>query len=360
LSFSGSKLKKSMDFSARKYGFAAGEPTVIIGEIGVNHNGDPDLARRLIDVAVEAGVHVVKFQVFKTEKEISRFAALTPYQQARSGGAANQLELCKQLELPASAIRDLAKYCAARQIGFLCSVFDFESTDLLVDDLKVRALKVASGEVTNLPFLEYIGSRKVGVIMSTGGCTLAEVGRAVTNLQRAGCPELVLLHCVTSYPAPADQLNLRAMQTLRNEFGLPTGFSDHSNGIEAALVAAALGAVAIEKHFTLDRNMEGPDHAASLEPDDLKRLVDGVKFANAALGDGVKRPAPCELPNLPLIRRSLVARGNLRKGEKLTREMIEIKRPADGIDPGELGSVIGRHLSRDLDEDQPITWNSLV
>jgi len=349
-----------MDFFAHKYRFAEGEPTVIIGEIGVNHNGDPDLARRLVDVAVEAGVHIVKFQVFKTEKEISRFAALTPYQQEKSGGAANQLELCKQLELPASAMRDLAKYCEARQIGFLCSVFDFDSTDLLVDDLNAQALKVASGEVTNLPFLEYIGSRKVGAIMSTGGCTLAEVGRAVTTLQRAGCPELVLLHCVTSYPAPADQLNLRAMQTLRQEFGLPTGFSDHSNGIEAAMVAAALGAVAIEKHFTLDRTMDGPDHAASLEPDELKRLVEGVKFAKAALGDGVKRPAPCELPNLPLIRRSLVASGKLRKGEKLTREMIEIKRPADGIEPGKLDDVIGRRLARDLDEDQPITWDGLV
>jgi N,N'-diacetyllegionaminate synthase len=349
-----------MDFFARKYGFADAEPTVVIGEVGVNHNGDPELARQLIDVAIEAGVDIVKFQLFKTEKEISRFAALAPYQAEGAHNATNQLELCKALELPEAALRKLRDYCAEREIGFLCSVFDFDSTDFLIDDLKVRALKVASGEVTNLPFLEYIGSRKVGVILSTGACTLDEVGRAIETLRRVGCPELVLLHCVTSYPAPPEQLNLRAIQTLKNEFGCPTGFSDHSLGIEAALVATAVGAVAIEKHFTLDRTMEGPDHQASVELDELKRLVAGIKFVKEALGDGVKRPVACELPNLPLIRRSLVARMPLRKGEQLTRAMIEIKRPAGGIEPGDLDKVVGRHLTRDLDEDEPIGWESVA
>jgi len=349
-----------MDFFARQYGFVEGEPAVIIGEIGVNHNGDAVLAQRLVDVAADAGVHIVKFQVFKSEEEISRYAALTPYQQETAKYAANQLELCKALELARPALLDLAKYCEARRIGFLCSVFDFDSVDFLVDDLKVRALKVASGEVTNLPFLEYIGRCKVGVILSTGGCTLDEVRQALDVLRGSGCPELVLLHCVTSYPAPIGQLNLHAMKTLRQEFGLPTGFSDHSVGIEAAIAAVALGAVAIEKHFTLDRTMDGPDHRASVEPDELKRLVEAVRLANEALGDGIKRPAPCELPNLPLIRRSLVASRKLRKGETLTRDMISIKRPAQGIEPKKLAAVIGRRLACDLEDDQPITWDCLV
>jgi sialic acid synthase SpsE len=238
-------------------------------------------------------------------------------------------------------------------------VFDFDSTDLLVDELKAQSLKIASGEVTNFPLLEYIGSRKVGAILSTGASTVDEVGRAVATLRDAGCPELVLLHCVTSYPAPADQLNLRAMKTLRDVFGCPTGFSDHSLGMEAALAATALGAVAIEKHYTLDRTMKGPDHQASIEPDELKRLVNGVRFVKSALGDGIKRPVACELANLSLIRRSLVATRSLRKGERLTRAMIEIKRPASGIEPADLHKVLGRQLTRDLAEDEPIGWESI-
>ena len=311
-------------------------------------------------MAVDAGVQIAKFQAFKTEKEISRFAALAPYQQETAPAAANQFELCKALELPTTAFRELRDHCSARGIGFLCSVFDFDSIDFLVDDLKATALKIASGEITNFPMLEYVGNKKVGVILSTGASTLAEVGAAVDLLKRTGCPELVLLHCVSNYPAPADQLNLRAMLTLRRQFNLPTGFSDHSMGIEAALAATALGAVAIEKHFTLDRNLPGPDHRASVEPDELKRLVKGVGLAKAALGDGTKRPMPCELANLPLIRRSLVANGRLRRGDRLTRAMVEIKRPAEGIDPRRLSEAIGRELRRDLEDDQPINWDDLV
>jgi sialic acid synthase SpsE len=210
----------------------------------------------------------------------------------------------------------------------------------------------------------------VGVILSTGASTLAEVKNAVAALRRAGSPELMLMHCVSSYPAPAGELNLRAMQTLKTEFGVPVGFSDHSLGIEAAITAAMLGAAVIEKHFTLDRTMAGPDHAASLEPDELKRLVDGVaavktvgnsvKLTDEILGDGIKRPMPSEMSNLPLIRKSLVANGALRKGDRLTRAMIAIKRPAEGIAPGDLDQVIGRRLNRDLADDEPITWNSLA
>ena len=244
--------------------------------------------------------------------------------------ATNQLDLCKALELSHAAIHDLKRYCSERGIGFLCSVFDSDSLRFLVDELKLATVKVASGEITNRPFLQEIGQRKLGVILSTGGSTLAEVAEAVDVLTASGCPELVLLHCVSSYPAPANELNLRAMQTLRKEFRLPVGFSDHTPDIEAAIVATSLGAVAVEKHFTLDRNMSGPDHRASIEPDETQRLVTAIRSAHAALGDGIKRPAPSERENLPLIRRSLVASRSLRKGERLTADMIAIKRPAAG------------------------------
>lgn len=348
-----------MDFGSRKYAFAGGTPPVVIGEIGVNHNGDPALARHLVDVAVEAGVDVVKLQVFKSENEISRFAQLAPYQEIAASSAANQLDLCKSLELSHSAIKDLKRYCSERNIGFFCSVFDSDSLRFLVDELEIAAVKVASGEITNGPFLEEIGRCKLGVILSTGGSTLAEVTEAVNILTKSGCPELVLLHCVSSYPAPANDLNLSAIQTMRNEFHLPVGFSDHTPDIEAAIVATSLGAAAIEKHFTLDKSMSGPDHRASIEPDALKRFVTGIRRVYAALGDGIKRPVPSELENLPLIRRSLVARGPLRKGERLTRDMVAIKRPAAGIAPGDIDKALGKQLVRDLEDDEPITWSSL-
>jgi N-acetylneuraminate synthase len=349
-----------MDFFSRRYAFSEGEAPVVIGEIGVNHNGDPALARQLVDVAVDAGVDIAKFQVFKSENEISRFAALTPYQQVTASEAQNQLELCKALELPHAALHDLKRHCGERGIGFLCSVFDTESLAFLVEDLKVSAVKVASGEVTNLPFLAEIAGHGLGVILSTGASTLAEVKTAVATLKAAGCPELVLLHCVTSYPAPDDELNLRAMTTMRATLGLPTGFSDHSLGREAALAATALGAVAIEKHFTLDRNLPGPDHQASIEPADLTEFVRAIRHVHTMLGDGIKRPVPAESDNLPLIRRSLVARGRLRKGDHLTAAMLAIKRPAAGIAPVDFDKVLGRELARDFEDDEPLTWAGLI
>ena len=248
--------------------FADGAPPVVIGEIGVNHNGDPELARRLVDVAVEAGVDIVKLQVFKSENEISRFAQLAPYQEVTASVATNQLDLCKTLELSHSAIADLKRYCSERKIGFFCSVFDSDSLRFLVDELKIAAIKVASGEITNLPFLEEIGRCKLGVILSTGGSTLAEVAEAVSVLATSGCPELVLLHCVSSYPAPLNELNLTAIQTLRKEFRLPVGFSDHTAGIEAAIVATSLGAVSYRKAF---HPGSGPAWAGSSRLDRAER-----------------------------------------------------------------------------------------
>ncbi|HKA42733.1 MAG TPA: N-acetylneuraminate synthase [Burkholderiales bacterium] len=349
-----------MHLESADFDFTRSEATVVIAEVGVNHNGDPALARRMVDVAREAGADIVKFQAFNSEKEISRYAPKAQYQQENTGADGSQLELCKALELDGATLASLKDYCARVRMPFLCTAFDFDSADLLCEELKVSAIKIGSAEVTNIPFLEYIGSKKIGAILSTGASNLAEVGAAVKAITGAGCPELVLLHCVSSYPAPVEQVNLRAMLTLRSEFGLPVGFSDHTPGIEAAIVAAALGACAVEKHFTTDRNLPGPDHLASVEPHELKALVAGVRAANHALGNGTKVPAPCELPNLPLIRKSLVAARDLPAGAELTRDMIEIKRPLGGIEPAALGKLLGRKLRTSVQEDRPITWDDIV
>jgi len=333
-----------MNFETRSFGLKAGDPTFVIAEIGVNHNGDPALARRLVDEAAAAGAQVVKFQAFRSEKEISKYAAKTQYQKDTTSDAGNQLEMCKALELSGPVLRSLKDYCAAKGVPFLCTAFDFESVDLLADELKVSTIKIPSGEVTNLPLLEYIGGKRTAAILSTGASTLAEVAAAVATLRAAGCGELMLFHCVSSYPAPPAQVNLRAMQSLKTAFGLPVGYSDHTVGIEVALAAAALGAAAIEKHFTLDRTMPGPDHRASIEPAELAALVKGVATVSSALGDGTKAPVAAELENLPLIRKSIVAGRALRRGTRLERGMLEIKRPQGGIEPGELGRVIGRTL----------------
>ncbi len=349
-----------MNFESRDFSFRAVDETVVIAEVGVNHNGDVRIAKNMVDAAASAGADVVKFQAFRSEKEISRFAAKAPYQQETTTNEGSQLEMCKALELRASDLRELKNYCAEVRMPFLCAAFDFESIDLLVEELKVETIKIASSEVTNIPFLQYVASKKKGVVLSTGASTLHEVGLAIEVLQKSGCPELMLLHCVSSYPAPHGEVNLRAMMTLKNAFGLPVGFSDHTIGTASAVAAAALGACAIEKHFTLDRTMVGPDHRASIEPDDLAEMVRGIRIANLSLGSPLKQPAPCELPNLALIRKSLVAASNLKKGTKLTREMIEIKRPLGGIEPMDLEKVLGLTLNKDVEEDMFLTWQDLA
>jgi N-acetylneuraminate synthase len=349
-----------MDFESTSFDFGLTDRAIVIAEVGVNHNGDPKLAREMVDVAHAAGADIVKFQAFNSEKEISRYAGKAKYQAENTGDVGGQLELCKALELSGAQLAELKAYC--KQIGqpFLCTAFDFDSVDLLADTLKVSAIKIGSAEVTNIPMLEYIGAKQLGAILSTGASTLAEVGMAIEALLRGGCPELVLLHCVTSYPAPAAEANLRAMQTMRQAFGLPVGFSDHTEGIGCAIAAAALGACAIEKHFTTDRTLPGPDHLASVEPHELEALVAGVRSAGAALGSGIKRPASCETDNLPLIRKSLVATRDLAAGTRLERAMIEIKRPLGGIEPAALPLVVGRTVRRAVAEDMPITWDDIA
>lgn len=349
-----------MNFESGEFLFRDGDPTVVIAEIGVNHNGSTQIALRMVNEAIAAGADVIKFQAFVSEKEISRYAAKTPYQMETTSSQGNQLEMCKALEMTPKTLREMKAYCESRRVPFLCAAFDFDSVDLLVDDLKVNTIKIPSGEITNVPFLQYIGSRNKAVILSTGASTLTEVGVAVEALKKAGCPELMLFHCVSSYPAPFEQVNLRAMATLKAAFGLPVGFSDHTVGSAAGIAAAALGACAIEKHFTLDRTMEGPDHRASIEPGELAELVKGVRIANAVLGNGVKQPVACELDNLPLIRKSLVAARALAKGTRLTADMLEIKRPEGGIVPADLSKILGQTLTADLDEDQPLCWGHLA
>lgn len=349
-----------MHFESADFDFSTADRTLVIAEVGVNHNGDPVLARRMVDVAREAGADIVKFQAFNSEKEISRYAGKAKYQIENTGEEGGQLELCKALELSGETLLSLRDYCASLGQPFLCTAFDFDSVDLLADTLKVSAIKIGSAEVTNLPMLEYIGAKKLAAILSTGASTLADVGLAIEALRRGGCPELVLLHCVTSYPAPGSEANLRAMHTMRQAFGLPVGFSDHTAGIECAIAAAALGACAIEKHFTTDRALPGPDHLASVEPHELRALIAGVRLANASLGNGIKIPAACEAANQPLVRKSLVATRDLAAGTRITRDMIEIKRPLAGIAPGDLPHVLGRTLARAVGEDMPIAWDDLA
>ena len=349
-----------MNFESGDFAFSGGDATIVIAEVGVNHNGSVETAKSMVDAIRKAGAHVAKFQVFRAEKEISRYADKAQYQKDSTSGEGGQLEMCKALELSADALRQLKAYCATLGMPFLCTAFDFDSVDLLVDDLKVATIKVASGEITNLPFLEYVGSRRKAVVLSTGASTLSEVAIAVDTLRKAGCGELMLFHCVSSYPAPYAEANLRAMATLRDAFRVPVGFSDHCMGNQAALAAAALGASAIEKHFTLDKNMAGPDHQASIEPRELEELVLGVRAVCEALGDGRKVPVSCEIPNIPLIRKSLVAARGLRAGQRIERDMIEIKRPEGGIAPGDLTKILGLTLTRDVGEDMPVRWEDFA
>ncbi|MEI9897623.1 MAG: N-acetylneuraminate synthase [Chthoniobacter sp.] len=326
-------------------------PVFIIAEAGVNHNGDLALARRLVDAAVEAGADAVKFQAFKAEEVVSVGAAKAEYQVATSGGGESQLDMVRKLELSAAAFRELQTYCTQRGILFLATPFDFGSVDLLAE-MNVPLFKISSGEVTNLPFLEYVAGQGKPLILSTGMCFLGEVDEAVRLLQRAGVEELVLLHCTSNYPTRPEDVNLRAMQTLGAAFGLPVGYSDHTTGIAVSLAAAALGACVIEKHFTLDRTLPGPDHQASLEPAELTAMVRGIRTIEAALGDPIKQRVASEDGVAQVARRSLVASRDLAAGTVLTRDLIAIKRPGTGLQPALLAHLLGRKLRVDVAYDQ--------
>jgi len=336
----------------------AGEPVFVIAEAGVNHNGDLDLARRLIDVAADAGADAVKFQTFRTEALVSGAAPKARYQMETTGADESQQAMLARLELSPAAHAALRDHARARGIVFFSTPFDEDSADLL-DRLGVPLLKVPSGEVTNLPLLRHLAAKRRPLLMSTGMCTLTEVETAVATVHEAGDPPLALLHCVSAYPAPVEDTNLRAMDALRARFGCPVGLSDHSLGIAVALAAVARGAAILEKHVTLDKNLPGPDHRASLEPAELTALVRGVRAIEAALGDGVKRPMPSEIDTRAVARRSLVAARALPAGHRLSRADVAIKRPGTGIPPAELERVLGRRLTRALAADELLDWTAL-
>src|SRR5580692_1125077 len=331
----------------------------IIAEAGVNHNGSLDLALRLVDAAKASGADAVKFQTFRADLLATRSAHKAPYQERTTANVESQFEMLQRLQLDAAAHRCLIDHCRQVGIQFLSSPFDAQSADLLAT-MDLPLYKVPSGEITNLPFLQHLARKGRPIILSTGMSTLGEVEEAVHVLQAAGGVQLTLLHCVTEYPAPYAEVNLRAMQTLKSAFGLPVGYSDHTPGIEIAIAAVALGAEVIEKHFTLDRSLPGPDHSASLEPKEFKQMVAAIRNVESALGDGIKKPALCELPNIPVARKSVVAARALRAGQKLAAADLDIKRPGTGLSPKLLTALVGRTLRTNIEPDELILWDHLA
>lgn len=331
----------------------------IIAEAGVNHNGSLDLALKLVDAAKASGADAVKFQTFRADLLATRSAHKAAYQERTTATAESQFEMLRRLELDAAAHQRLIEYCGKLGIQFLSSPFDQQSADLL-HTLGVPLFKVPSGEITNFPFLRHLARLGRPLILSTGMSTLGEVEEAVRLIQAEGVSQLTLLHCVTEYPAPFDEVNLCAMQTLKVAFGLPVGYSDHTPGIEIAIAAAALGAGVIEKHFTLDRSLPGPDHAASLEPGELRQMVTSIRHVEAALGTGIKSPAPCEIANISVARKSIVAARALPAGHPLEAKDLEIKRPGNGLAPKLLPALVGRTLRAALAKDELIGWDHLA
>jgi len=336
-----------------------GEPCFIIGEAGVNHNGSFELARELVDVAIDAGCDAVKFQTFVPEKVCSPLAPKAQYQLETTGAEESQLEMGKKLELPFEAFRDLRRYCTDKGITFLSTPFDYESADFLAE-LPVPAFKIPSGEITNLFFLEHIARKGRPLIVSTGMATLEEVRTAIEAIRHTGNEQMVLLQCVSNYPADPSSMNLRAMHTLEEAFGLSAGLSDHTVGTEIAFAAVALGACVIEKHFTLSRELPGPDHHASLEPHDLRKLVKGIRNIEAALGDGIKQPVAEEMDTAAVARRSLVAAAFIPAGAALTIELLDILRPGTGLSPAMRPQVLGRRARHDIEAGTILSLDMLA
>ena len=341
-----------------KIGAMSYNKTYIIAEAGVNHNGSLEFAKKMIDSAVTAGADAVKFQTFKAEKVVSRYAPKAEYQKKTTTADESQLEMIKKLELDEVAHKELLACCRTRNIQFLSTPFDLESIDLL-NKLGLEIFKIPSGEITNLPYLRKIGALKKEIIMSTGMSDLGEIENALDVLAGAGMKlkNITILHCNTEYPTSMQDVNLKAMQTIKAAFpGIRVGYSDHTEGIEVPIAAVAMGATIIEKHFTLDKNMEGPDHKASLEPDELTAMVKAIRNIEKVLGTGIKKPSPSELKNKPIARKSIVAARNIRKGESFTEENLTVKRPGTGISPMRWDEVIGQRASKDYQQDELISW----
>lgn len=329
--------------------------TLIIAEAGVNHNGDLGLARQLIDAAVEAGADLVKFQTFSADRLVAAHARKANYQRQNTDAGESQHAMLRRLELTRDTHEVLIAHCKLRGIRFFSTGFDPESVDMLAE-LGLDRFKIPSGEITNLPYLRHVGRYGKPVILSTGMATFDEVGAALDVLERAGTSRgsITVLHCNTEYPTPMLDVNLRAMLTIRDAFGVAVGYSDHTLGIEVPIAAVALGATVIEKHFTLGRNLPGPDHKASLEPNELKMMVSAIRNIELAMGDGIKRPSPSETKNMSVARRSLVAACAIRVGEVFSESNLAVKRPGTGLSPMRWDDVLGRKATRDFAPDELI------
>lgn len=329
--------------------------TLIIAEAGVNHNGDLGMARQLVDVAAEAGADLVKFQTFSADRFVTMRAQRAEYQSRNTEMAETQRDMLRRLELTSAMHETLIEHCASRGIGFFSTGFDRESVDQLVR-LGLSRFKIPSGEITNLPYLRHIGAFGKPVILSTGMSSMEEIAAALEVLELAGTPrrQITVLHCTTEYPAPLDEVNLRAMQTIGLTFKVPVGYSDHTAGIEIAIAAVALGATVIEKHFTLNRTLPGPDHKASLEPAELKAMVNAIRNVEIGLGDGVKRIGRAESKNLAVARKSIVASCAIQVGERFTPHNLTVKRPGGGISPMRWDEVIGTISRNTFQPDDPI------
>lgn len=334
-----------------------GAKTLIIAEAGVNHNGSLTIAKKLVDVAKEAGADIVKFQTADLDSLVSNRAEMADYQKRNMGEEKSQKEMLKSLLLSYDEFRELSLYCQMKEIMFLSTPFDIKSIRFL--DPLLDVWKIPSGEITNYPYLLEIAKTGKKVILSTGMSTLAEVKAALDVLTLNGTEDITLLHCTTDYPAPIESVNLNAMLTLKEEFGYPVGYSDHTEGIEVDIGAVALGATVIEKHFTLDKNMEGPDHKASLEPDELKEMVNAIRKVEMALGSSEKKPTKAEIENRKVARKSIVALKNIKQGEIFTKENLTTKRPGNGVSPMRWMEVLGRTSKRSYSADELIDITEL-
>ena len=333
-------------------------PVFVIAEAGVNHNGKLPLAFKLVDVAKEAGADAVKFQTFHAEGVVTKYVSMVGYQKKNVGKSQSQFALLKQIELPFADFITIKKYCDKKGIIFLSTPHSPEAVDFL--DPLVPAHKTGSSDLNNLPFLAEVAKKKKPIILSTAMGTITEIREAIKTIKKRGNNKIIILHCTNSYPCPPKDVNLRAMLTLKKEFNLPVGYSDHTLGITIPIMATTLGAQVIEKHFTLSRKMSGPDHAASLEPQELKQMVLAIREAETALGSEIKKPTKTEEGYKKEDRKSIIAEVNIKKGAKISRDTLSIKRPGTGIEPKFLDKIIGKKAKINLKMDHPIKWDDVV
>ncbi|MEH1739361.1 N-acetylneuraminate synthase [Fusobacterium varium] len=331
----------------------------IIAEAGVNHNGNINLAYKMVDEAKKAGVDCIKFQTFKTEKIIYKEAKKAEYQEKNTENKETQYEMLKKLELTYDEFKKLKKYCEEKEIMFLSTPDEEESLNFLIDELNMEIVKIGSGEITNYIYLEKIAQKNKPIILSTGMSTLGEVEKSLEIIRKYNNQKITLLHCTTNYPCPVEEVNLKAMLTLKEAFKLDIGYSDHTLGIEIPIAATALGATVIEKHFTLDKNLDGPDHKASLEPLELAKMVEAIRNIEKALGNGIKQPNASENKIKEVIRRKIIVFKNLKKGDILKEEDLIFKRSNNGIEAEFYKMIIGKKIKRDLKEETIISWDDL-